>query len=77
MAKLRVQLQREHRGRRFSTWKCEKQTIGPQRSNQYKGVDGLAHYHLFYTVFAACDKLVEPARTTRSETRSKPSLAPH
>jgi hypothetical protein len=50
MAKLRVQLQREHRGRRFSAWKYEKQTIGPQRSNQYKGgID----YHLFYTVFAA------------------------
>jgi hypothetical protein len=50
MAKLRVQLQREHRGRRFSTWKRETQTIGPQRSNQYKGgID----YHLFYTVFAA------------------------
>ena len=61
MAKLRVQLQREHRGRRFSTWKRETQTIGPQRSNQYKGgID----YQLFYTVFAACDKFVEPARTT-------------
>ena len=38
MAKLRVRLHREYRGRRFSTWKDGMQTIGPRRSNQYDSI---------------------------------------